>query len=172
MNPCRVRRLCAVIFSSFLLGAVSVTVLAAGHAAPDSGGDPRQWVTFPAPMVQHHLAHMREHLQALGEIQAALAARDYPRAAELADTRLGLNSPMAAVCKPAMSPAAAGMPAMMAQLMPEGMRTIGFQMHSAASELARVASGLHPGDDPLPAVAALADVTRQCVACHAAYRTR
>ena len=42
---------------------------AAAHAA-----DTRQHVEMPAPMRNHMLANMRDHLAALGDIQAALAA--------------------------------------------------------------------------------------------------
>jgi cytochrome c556 len=54
--------------------------------------------------------------------------------------------------------------------MPKGMQEIGTQMHHAASRFAVAAENAAVGDDVRPALAALGDVMRQCVACHAAYR--
>jgi len=43
-------------------------------------------------------------------------------------------------------------------------------MHRAASRFAIEAQNASVGNDPKPALAALAEVMRQCVACHVAYR--
>jgi hypothetical protein len=58
----------------------------------------------------------------------------------------------------------------MAPLMPTGMQAIGTAMHHAASRFALVAQEA-PVSGGLPrALGALAEVSRQCVACHASYR--
>lgn len=54
--------------------------------------------------------------------------------------------------------------------MPKEMQDIGTQMHRAASRFAVEAQNASVGNDVHPALAALGDVMRQCVACHAAYR--
>src|SRR4030065_1916540 len=59
-------------FTSAILALSLAALLPAAHAA-----DPRQLVGMPAPMREHVLANMRDHLVAMGEIQAALAAGKY-----------------------------------------------------------------------------------------------
>lgn len=116
--------------------------------------DARQKVKFPAQMRAHMLGNMRDHLQALSEIQAALAAKQLDRAADIAETRIGMTS------------LASHGAAHMAQYMPQGMQDIGTEMHHAASRFARTAQE----GDGQKALENLAQVTQQCVACHAGYR--
>lgn len=142
-----------------------------------TGDDARQAVSFPPMMRTHLLSNMRDHLGALSEILSAMASADYTEAALVANTRLGLGSPAAAGCEyePA-SPAnaspvvAARMEEMMFRHMPADMRSIGLAMHQAASSFGKEARKAAKSGDATPAYRALADVTRQCVACHAAYR--
>ncbi|HER35649.1 MAG: hypothetical protein JXJ30_01695 [Halothiobacillaceae bacterium] len=126
-----------------------------GHAAEN---DARQAVSLPAPMRAHMLANMRDHLEAMGEIQAALADEDFATAAEIAEARLGMSS---------MDDHGASR---IARFMPEGMREIGVRMHRAASEFARISRDAEITGDLRPPLEALAGVNRQCVACHAGYR--
>lgn len=145
-------------------------------AMPD---DARQPVTFPPMMRQHILANMRDHLDAMTGILAALGAGDYGKAGQIADARLGLNSPAAAGCKvggdsagkPQMS-SPMDMEQMMAQYMPAGMRQVGLSMHQAASDFAAEATKAAGSGDAKPALAALARVTQGCTACHSAYRVQ
>lgn len=142
-----------------------------GHAPPAmSLPDARELVDFPPQMRAHMLANMREHVETLNGVLQALAVGDYDAAARLADAQLGLDSPAAASCKPkeanAPPPAQGSMDAMMALYMPEPMRGIGLEMHSAASQFA-IAARSH---DAKAAMDALARITPNCVACHAAYR--
>jgi hypothetical protein len=120
--------------------------------------DSRTAVTFPAPMKAATLAHMRDHLMALQEIQQALATARFDEAAGIAERRLGMSS----------------MPGHgaheVARYMPEGMRAAGTQMHRSASRFAAAATEAAVSHDVKPALAALAQVTAGCVACHAAYR--
>ena len=53
--------------------------------------DTRKLLDFPAPMREHMLSNMRGHLQALNEILAALSIGDGPKAARIAETRLGVE---------------------------------------------------------------------------------
>ena len=123
-----------------------------------SSVDARQLVSFPEPMRVHTLANMRDHLQTLHEIEAALAKEDYETAATLAEKRLGMTS------------LALHDAAHLAAFMPEPMQQMGTEMHHAASRFAVAAQDAGATHDTRAVMAALADVTRQCIACHAAYR--
>jgi cytochrome c556 len=150
------------------------------HQAPQSAspaGDARQLVHFPAEMREHTLSNMRDHLQVLSEIIAAMSAGQLAKAADIAEARLGMDSPSAAGCQSNDSAAAAATAKattsdhQMAKFMPEGMQRLGLEMHQSASVFAAEAKKVRQaGDADKKAMAALAQVTRQCVACHDAYR--
>jgi hypothetical protein len=141
---------------------VLVALLLAGCLAPShmhtQADDARQLVAFPDAMRLHTLANMRDHLRTIHEIEAALAAERYTDAAQLAEQRLGMTSL-------AMHDARH-----LAAYMPAPMREMGSGMHRAASRFAIAAQDASATHDVRPALAALAEVTRHCVACHAAYR--
>jgi len=120
----------------------------------------RELVQMPAPMQEHMLANMRDHLAAMGEIQAALAGGRFEQAAEIAENRIGISS--------LQSHGASHM----APLMPKPMQDIGTAMHRSASRFARVAQEAQVTGEMGPALNALAELTGQCVACHASYRLR
>jgi hypothetical protein len=71
---------------------LSLTMLPLLALPASAADDPRQPVTMPGMMQEHMRANMRDHLLALGEIQAALAAAQYDAAAEIAERRLGMTS--------------------------------------------------------------------------------
>jgi cytochrome c556 len=137
-----------------LLIAASLLTSAIAAAAPAASKDARKLVRLPAQMRTHMLSNMRDHLVALHEIQAALAAGKLEQAADVAESRIGMSS------------LASHGGAHMAPYMPQPMQDIGTEMHHAASRLARSA---HEGDVK-KALTDLSAVTQQCVACHAAYR--
>ncbi len=159
-----------------VLGAVGVAAQQQDHMsmAPDT----RRPLDFPDHMRRHLLMNMRSHFEALGDIVSALGAGDGPKAGQIAKERLGLESPAAAACqKPGAkadseSSHMSHMAAMMGEFMPEQMRAMGFAMHEAASDFAVEAAKMPPGGDPKPALIALAKVTQNCAACHAAYRLK
>jgi hypothetical protein len=184
----------AVISILFALPAAAQNHAPAHMHADMSGapGDSRHLVELPPMMQSHLLGEMRDHLQSLEMIVQALSASDFERASRLASERLGLDSPSAAACKrpsatigaivgaPSSSkvPPAdavnsnAGMAEMMAQYMPESMRSIGLAMHTAASDFAATVKVAGPGGNTAATMAALTRITESCVACHAAYRVR
>lgn len=134
-----------------------------GHASPASGGhsaapDTRQRVNFPDAMKAHTLASMRDHLQALGEIQSALASGAADKAGEIAERRLGMGSLRDHNAHEA------------SKVMPQGMQDMGTAMHRSASRFALAAQNAAVTGDLKPALAELALTTQACVACHAAYR--
>ncbi|MCB1733611.1 MAG: hypothetical protein H6981_01685 [Gammaproteobacteria bacterium] len=133
----------------FLLALFS---LGAAHAVDDA----RAWVPMPTAMQEHMLSNMRDHLAALHDILRNMAAGNLDEAAEIAESRLGVSS---------LERHGASH---MANLMPEGMQSVGTGMHKAASHFALKAQE----GEVLPAYRALSEVTAACVACHAAYRIR
>ncbi len=148
-----------------ILAACLATTFAAACAATPHGHhdaaavhDAREPVAFPEPLRSHTLANMRDHLLALQEIQQALADGAHDRAAQVAEKRLGMTSLAAHGAHD------------VAKFMPAGMQAIGSGMHRAASRFALAATDADATGNLKPALAALAGVTAQCVACHAAYR--
>lgn len=120
----------------------------------------RQLVELPAMMSQHMLANMRDHLNTLHTIQQALAANEYDKAADLAETRLGMSSlPLHDAAH--MSP-----------YMPKSMQAIGTEMHHAASQFAIIAKESSVDGNMARSLGALSKVTEQCIACHNSYRIR
>jgi len=136
------------------LAATALVLCTVCAAATDE--DPRQFVHMPEMMQQHMMSNMRDHLKAINEILASMTSGDFDRAADVAETRLGLSS--------LESHGASHM----AKFMPEGMRKAGAAMHSAASRLALKAQE----GEALPAYKALSEVISACVACHSGYRIR
>jgi cytochrome c556 len=121
-----------------------------------AGQDVRVLVEMPAPMREHMLGNMRDHVATLNEIQLGLAKKDYDRAAQAAEQRLGISS-LAAHGAEHMAP-----------YMPKPMQAIGTEMHRAATRFALAAQER----DLNKALNELAAVTTQCVACHSAYRVQ
>jgi len=138
-----------------LLASLLFVVSLTAHAT-----DPRQLVEMPPPMQEHMLGNMRDHLVAMGEIQAALGKGDFDRAADIAEQRIGMSSLQTHGASH------------MAPYMPKDMQDIGTAMHHAASRFARTAQEAAVTNDMPSALGALAELTQQCAACHAGYRLR
>lgn len=134
-----------------------VTVILLGLALPVfAEQDFRLLVKMPLRMQEHMLGNMRDHLAAVNDILALMAAGELDEAARTSESRLGMSS---------LNTHGA---AHMEKWMPAQMQQLGTRMHRAASRFAlRAQEG-----DPLPAYRALGEVTSACVACHAGYRIR
>lgn len=132
----------------------------AGQHPPPAAPDTRTPVRFPEPLRTHTLANMRDHLQALGQIQEALSTGAFDRASDLAEQRLGMSSLRMHGAHE------------VAKYMPQGMQQAGTAMHRSASQFALVAKDASVTGDLKPALAALARLNQTCVACHAGYRLR
>lgn len=127
----------------------------AGHSPSQQDG--RQMVAFPEGLAEHTRANMRDHLLAVQEITAYLAEGKYDSAAETAEKRLGMSSlPSHGAHE-------------VAKYMPSAMAAVGSDMHRSASEFALAAQNADATGDVKPALAALAKVQGQCVACHAGF---
>jgi hypothetical protein len=166
------RPLLALAFAAAIIAAPVFTVFAQHQHEPalhgsSPGGSPRApledrrvVVVFPPELREHTLANMRDHLLALQEIQAALAAGMFDSAAEVAERRLGMSSLPAHGAHE------------VAKYMPKGMQDAGTAMHRSASRLSVAALEAAATDDLRPMLSALSEVTANCVACHAGYRLK
>jgi len=121
-----------------------------------ASNDTRTLVELPQMMQQHMLSNMRDHLAAINDILLYLGNGELDKAADTAESRLGMSS---------LESHGAGH---MAGFMPEGMRQIGTSMHRAASRFALQAQE----GDVLSAYRAVTEITSACVTCHSAYRVK
>ena len=153
--------------ASILLIVGSPAAIAQNNHAHSSGPshatfelDTREFVKFPTQLAEHTLANMRDHLQALQEIQEHLGMGHPGEAARIAENRLGMSS--------------LGLHGAheVAKYMPQGMQDAGTAMHKAASQFAIVATDSSVTSDMKPVFSALARLTSACVGCHAGYRIR
>ena len=162
MNPtyCKLLSALSALATACGLAACAQAPLSGDHAAHSHGRvpDTRQFVKFPEEMRIGTLTHMRDHLLALSEIQGALATERYAEAADIAENRLGMSSLKLHGAHD------------VAKFMPKGMQDTGTAMHRGASRFAIAAQNSAATGDAKPALAALTEVTRACVACHAGYR--
>ncbi len=122
--------------------------------------DPRTLVHFPEQLRIHTMANMRDHLLALQEIQEALSREQFEKAGEISERRLGMSSLELHGAHE------------VGQYMPKAMAAIGTEMHRAASRFAVAASDAAVAGDVKPALAALSDVIRRCLACHSGFRVQ
>lgn len=139
-----------------ILYTVALILLGCSSNLAIADEDPRELVQLPEMMQQHMMSNMRDHLVAVNQILINMASGELEKAAEVAESRLGMSS--------LESHGASHM----AKFMPEGMRQAGTSMHRAASRFSLKAQE----GEVLAAYNALAEVTSACVACHSAYRIR
>jgi hypothetical protein len=140
-----------------------ILLLAASPAlaqAPAPPQDHRQLVNMPDLPRSLMRADMQDHLVAMNEIIGYLAENKLADAAETAEKRMGQS----AMGKHAAIARGQGP----GRFMPDTMRQMGWNMHDAASEFAKVAKA----GDQAKSLAALQQLTSSCVACHMSFRTR
>lgn len=132
------------------------------HASgkPGTPKEVRQHVRLPAPLLRRELAHMRERLAIVRQLQTALSRGAYAEAAELAEQNLGMSSLSAHGARE------------VAKYTPHGMREIDIELHRAASSFALEATNAAATGDIRPALEVLSEVMQRCVDCHTAYRFR
>jgi len=160
------RMIPAWLAAAALASAIAATAADAPHQhmrapqGPKPADESRIEVEFPSQLKEHTLANMRDHLLTLQRIQDALAKGAFDSAAELAENRLGLTSLESHGAHE------------VAKYMPRSMQDIGTAMHRSASRFALDAANAGATGDLKAPLAALAALTGQCVACHAAYRLK
>jgi len=175
-------------FSGLLLGMLCILTAHAeemmNHAQHMAAttSDSRELLNYPPDVRIHALANMRRHLQTLSEIMDAFANGKYAEAADIADSRLGMDSSGAAGCRPdtmkmkmsmKMTPMteADHLNHEMALLMPEKMRELGQNMHKSANDFAAKAREAEKDSKQIKnAEIALAKIPQHCVACHEVFR--
>lgn len=142
------------------VGSATFAVAQHQHMSAPSALDTRQFVKFPPGLVEETLANMRDHLQALQEIQLQLGTGHTDVAAKIAEARLGMSS--------------LGLhgAAEVSKYMPQGMQDAGTAMHRAASRFAVTAQDAGVTGDLRPVFVGLAEIAAQCVGCHASYRLK
>jgi len=101
---------------------------------------------------------MLDHLAVLNEINRFLGENDLKSAAEVAETGMG-RSLLSKYQDEDMRPG---------RFMPKEMREIGWELHNAASQFAKVARQ----GNLQKTLLAYHRITGTCVACHYSYRTR
>ncbi len=123
-----------------------------------SNVDTRLVVPLPKTAYLHELALMRDHLRAMAAIERKMGQRQWLEAARIAQMHLGLSVMGSRQMR------------RMHRDMPAGMQQIGMAFHRQSElfvvQLQNTAATGQVGR----AFQALADVTSNCVACHAAYR--
>lgn len=122
--------------------------------------DGRIAVQFPEQLKEHTLANMRDHLNRIAQIQDALGKGEYDKAANIAETHLGMSSLDMHGAHD------------VAKYMPKGMQEVGSLMHRSASQFAIEAQNASATGDVKPALLALSKTTQACVACHAGYKLK
>jgi cytochrome c556 len=145
------------------IAALLVLLAGTGTSHAQQAPDTRQLVNLPAPMQEHMLGNMRDHLATLNQILGDVAAEKYGDAANIAEARLGMSS---------LSLHGA---AHMAPYLPKPMQDIGTSMHRAASRLVIVLqnASVTPTAEAMRGInRALYAVTSACEACHASFRVR
>ena len=130
------------------------------HTGNGATQDNRVAVDFPAPMKEHILTNMRDHLQTISLIQEAMGTGQYDKAAQLAEDRLGMN---ALKLHGAYENS---------KFMPKGMQEAGTAMHRNASKFAIEVQNTAATGNIKPALIALGNTTQACVACHAGYKLK
>jgi hypothetical protein len=125
---------------------------------PALADDGRKTVQLPDMMREHMLSNMRDHLLALEEITRYLATQQYNKAAEIAESRLGMSS---------LELHGASH---LSKFIPKEMGAIGTNMHRAASRFALAARDADLEEGLNVAFSALSEVMQQCVACHSGYK--
>jgi hypothetical protein len=157
MNKLKIISLVFLLISGI---AISGYVFAQHHGHKALVADTRVAVEFPAPMREHILTNMRDHLLAISQIQEAMGNGKFDKAAEIAENRLGQT---ALKTHNAYENS---------KFMPKGMQEIGTQMHRSASKFAIEVQNSSATGDMKPAMLALSKTTQACVACHAGYKLK
>ena len=131
--------------------APSAAVTAAAHASHDSL-DPRTPLPLLPMMAHHQKQNMRDHLEAVQQITAAVARSDFDAVATAAK-RIGYSEQMGRMCQHMGS----GAP---------GFTELALEFHHRADTIATAAESRN-----LSAVsAALAETLTTCTTCHARFK--
>jgi hypothetical protein len=137
------------------MGLVAAIGIAPARAQQEPAGavDTRERILLPAPARNMVLAEMRQMLISMEGVLAGLAREDEAAAADAA--------------RASGTAAAVDVAPEVADLLPEAFIQLGMATHQGYDDLA---DKLDAGVPQQEALAAFADLTQNCVACHATYR--
>lgn len=122
--------------------------------------DQRESAGIPDKMKVHHLARMRNHLEAIHDIIDALSKDEYDQASQIARNELTMRQGMGqgmgkgqgmGFCK---------------EMTKQEFQALGMGFHDSAEKLADI---LQKGDRKA-SLSALSNTLNYCIQCHAAYR--
>ena len=105
------------------LYAITAILLVCCASTSMAAEDSRQFVELPKMMQDHMMSNMRDHLASINEILQKMKNGELDKAAEVAESRLGMSS---------LELHGASH---MAKFMPEGMREAGTNMHRPARSI-------------------------------------
>ena len=169
--------------------AVAAIVLAGPALADD-----RLPVTLPPDVREAFRAEMRDHMESLDDVLAALAEGDFAGAADVAELRMDFGNRLwGAMLEQGLSPeqvralrdqrqaqgwqpgqgAGTGMGGGFGRYLPADSRAMGMPMHEAAQAFGATARAVVPPADAEAYARVLADlqfVTSTCRSCHATFR--
>jgi len=163
-SPSEIPRTGSRLFWLVALAILSVPLAVQGESqkagdAPESQfTDFRTFVEIPEKARLILQEDMLDHLAVLNEINHYLSDNNLKSAAEVAETGMG-RSLLSKYQDADMRPG---------RYMPVEMRKIGWELHNAAAEFARVARQ----GNLQKTMTAYHRITGACVACHYSYRTR
>lgn len=120
------------------------------HKAADSK-DTRIQLNVPDMMKEHQKTMMREHLKAVNEIVAGLAANDFELVSQTAHKKLGLTDEMRNMCS---------------MFGNQEFEKIGLEFHTKADELGNVAKT----KDLNKTLLALDTMLKRCNQCHSMFK--
>jgi hypothetical protein len=143
---------------AIIIGLAITPPLYAEITPQTQSNDQRQFVEMPPEAQQLMRQDMLGYLSALTQIIGLIAMNQLKEAGKIAETQMG-NSAKGKFRGNPMRPG---------QFMPDAMHQIGWNMHQAASDFAKIAEE----GDTQKALAALQTVTVSCISCHYGYRTR
>lgn len=153
------RTLIAVLTATFLTATLSFAEEGQMHEMMHKQGGPkadeRTELNIPAPMKVMQKGMMRQHMDTLGEITAALAANDLGKAADVAKSKLGWSQEEEKRCS------------MVEKMTGEADFTVlGKAVHKKADQLADEAKAGNRDN----ALKLLAELIDNCNACHKKFR--
>lgn len=139
--------------------------------------EPRQVVEMPTEMKQMFLKNMRGHMEALDQIIAALAENNLSKAADIAESSMGVGHGTKRQCDDDNKGKhshefkqnhSSHKEKKFGQFMPIEMKMMGMQLHQSANKFATIARGGNINE----AYKALGQISSSCVMCHQSFQVK
>ncbi len=143
-----------IVSVSLLLFAMgSLTAEEMGHEMKHDGAmqDSRISLNLPPMMKQHQLSNMRNHVDAVRRIIAAISTDNFDEASQIASNELGTSEEMLKMCN---------------RFKNEDFKQMGLAFHESGDQLAKVLKTRNVKES----LHALDNTMSYCVSCHAVFR--